>query len=80
MYDRICRNYFPQLPRPVIILGWFCSNSPSRGGGAVAVAYLSRRFYQERFLRLKDSLLQSPVESAALPDLSTPITTPSAVA
>ena len=80
MYDRVCRNYFPELLPSSNHFGLVVLKFAVAGGGAVAAAYLSRRFYEERFLRLKDSLAQSPVESANLPDASTPINTPSAVA
>ena len=80
MYDRICRNYFPQLLPSSYHFGLVVLKFSVAGSGAVAAAYLSRRFYEELFLRLKDSRAQSAVESATLPEASTPITTPSAVA
>jgi peptidoglycan/LPS O-acetylase OafA/YrhL len=65
LYDRVCRAYGPDL-------------LPSRGhfelvvlrfvvGSAVAVvvAYLSRRFFEEPFLRLKETLAWDPAESGA---------------
>jgi peptidoglycan/LPS O-acetylase OafA/YrhL len=57
MYDRICNRYAPQ---------WIPSNGHFElvllrftiaGAGAIAVAYLSRRFFEEKFLRLKDKLV-----------------------
>jgi len=33
------------------------------GAGAIAVAYLSRKYFEERFLRLKDSLVPKSLES-----------------
>jgi peptidoglycan/LPS O-acetylase OafA/YrhL len=80
MYDRICLNYFPQLLPSSHHFGLVVFKFVIAGGGAVAAAYLSRRFYEERFLRLKDSHVQSPVESAALLDPSAPITAASAAA
>jgi peptidoglycan/LPS O-acetylase OafA/YrhL len=78
MYDRICRYYFPQLLPSSNHFGLVVLKFAVAGGGAVAAAYLSRRFYEERFLRLKDSLVQSPAEAPTLCDPSTPITGPSA--
>jgi len=67
MYDRICRNYFPQLipsnGRFALVLLRFIL----AGSAAVAVAYLSRRFFEERFLRLKDSLIPQPSEPVVVP-------------
>src|SRR5581483_3669395 len=60
MYDRFCRHYAP---------GWIPSNGHFglvvwrfvlAGGAAITAAYLSRRFYEEKFLRLKDSLVPRP--------------------
>jgi hypothetical protein len=60
MYDRICRHYAPQ---------WIPSNGHFNlvmlrfaiaGGGAIVAAYLSRRFFEERFLRMKDTLVPRP--------------------
>jgi peptidoglycan/LPS O-acetylase OafA/YrhL len=57
IYDWTCRRYFPQ-PTPssghfeMVLLRF----APGRGG-AIAIAYLSRRFFEERFLRLKDSFV-----------------------
>ncbi len=56
MYDRLCRHYLPQLMPTnghfaLVLLRFILA-----GGGAIGVAYLSRRFFEERFLRLKDSL------------------------
>jgi len=57
IYDRICRHYLPQF-RPssghfaLVVLRFALA-----GGGAIGAAYLSRRFFEERFLRLKDSLV-----------------------
>jgi peptidoglycan/LPS O-acetylase OafA/YrhL len=55
MYDRLCRHYFPQfIPSSghfeLVVLKFIVA-----GGAAVGIAYLSRRFFEEKFLRLKDS-------------------------
>jgi peptidoglycan/LPS O-acetylase OafA/YrhL len=68
MYDRICRHYLPQfIPSNghfVLVLMRFAL----AGGGAIGAAYLSRKFFEERFLRLKDSLVPraSGVEPEAI--------------
>lgn len=67
MYDRICRNYFPQLIPSnghfkLVLLRFVLA-----GGGAVAIAYLSRRFFEELFLRMKDSLLPQPAKPIVVP-------------
>jgi len=54
MYDKLCRNFWPWLqPTPghfgLVVLRFFLA-----GGAAVGVAYLSRKYFEERFLRLKD--------------------------
>jgi|HubBroStandDraft_1064217.scaffolds.fasta_scaffold30524_2 peptidoglycan/LPS O-acetylase OafA/YrhL len=54
MYDKLCRIYWPSLqPTPghfgLIVLRFFLA-----GGAAIGVAYLSRKYFEERFLRLKD--------------------------
>jgi peptidoglycan/LPS O-acetylase OafA/YrhL len=59
MYDRICRHYLPQLiPSSghfeLVLLRFVVA-----GGAAIGAAFLSRRFFEERFLRLKDSLVPS---------------------
>jgi peptidoglycan/LPS O-acetylase OafA/YrhL len=57
IYDRLCRHYLPQfIPSNghfALVLLRFALAS----GGAIGTAYLSRRFFEERFLRLKDSLV-----------------------
>jgi peptidoglycan/LPS O-acetylase OafA/YrhL len=64
MYDRICKHFAPQ---------WIPTNGHFNlvmlrfaiaGGGAIVAAYLSRRFFEERFLRLKDSLVPRRAETS----------------
>jgi peptidoglycan/LPS O-acetylase OafA/YrhL len=60
LYDRFWRRYAPQwIPSSghfsLVLLRFFLA-----GGAAIAVAYISRRFYEERFLRMKDSLVPQP--------------------
>ena len=58
MYDRICRRYAPQWVPSNGHFGLVLLRFTIAGAGAIAVAYLSRRFFEERFLRLKDTLVQ----------------------
>src|SRR5450631_4755576 len=57
MYDRICRHYLPQLIPSNGHFALVLLRFALAGGGAIGAAYLSRRFFEERFLRLKDSLV-----------------------
>ncbi len=57
MYDRICRHYLPQLVPSNFHFELVLLRFLVAGGGAIGVAYLSRRFFEEKFLRLKDSLV-----------------------
>jgi peptidoglycan/LPS O-acetylase OafA/YrhL len=57
MYDRICRTYFNQLVPTdghfdLVVLRFVLS-----GGSAVGVAYLSRKYFEGPFLRMKESLV-----------------------
>ncbi|HXM59998.1 MAG TPA: acyltransferase [Terriglobales bacterium] len=59
MYDRICLRYWPWLLPSnehfeLVVLKFVVA-----GGCAVAAAYLSRKYFEERFLRLKDRLAQN---------------------
>ncbi len=56
MYDRICRHYLPQVIPTNGHFGLVLLRFALAGGGAIGVAYLSRRFFEDRFLRLKDTL------------------------
>jgi len=56
IYDRTCRRYFPYLTPSSGHFELVLLRFALGGGGAIAIAYLSRRYFEERFLRLKDSL------------------------
>jgi len=56
IYDRICRHYLPQFIPSGGHFGLVLLRFALAGGGAIGTAYISRRFFEERFLRLKDSL------------------------
>jgi peptidoglycan/LPS O-acetylase OafA/YrhL len=67
MYDRICRHYLPQLIPSNGHFALVLLRFALAGGGAIGAAYLSRRLFEERFLRLKDSLVpQAPGTEPAL--------------
>jgi peptidoglycan/LPS O-acetylase OafA/YrhL len=53
MYDRICLRHWPAL---IPSNGHLLLRFAVAGGIAIAVAYLSRKYFEERFLRLKDRL------------------------
>jgi peptidoglycan/LPS O-acetylase OafA/YrhL len=57
MYDRILRHYWPGLMPSNGHFELVLLRFAVGGGAAIGVAYVSRRFYEERFLRLKDSLV-----------------------
>jgi len=57
VYDLMCRRYFPSLLPSSGHFALVVLKFALAGGGAIAVAYLSRKYYEERFLRLKDSLV-----------------------
>jgi peptidoglycan/LPS O-acetylase OafA/YrhL len=57
LYDRICRHYLPQLTPSSGHFALVLLRFTLAGGGAIGAAYLSRRFFEEKFLRLKDSLV-----------------------
>ena len=56
MYDRLCRNYCPNLLPSSGHFELALLRFTVAGGAAIGIAYLSRRFFEERFLRLKESL------------------------
>jgi peptidoglycan/LPS O-acetylase OafA/YrhL len=57
MYDLMCRRYLPNLLPSSGHFELVLLRFALAGGGAIAVAYLSRRYFEQRFLRLKDSLV-----------------------
>jgi peptidoglycan/LPS O-acetylase OafA/YrhL len=54
IYDRLCRNYWPWLQPTARHFGLVVLRFVLAGGAAIGVAYLSRKYFEERFLRLKD--------------------------
>jgi peptidoglycan/LPS O-acetylase OafA/YrhL len=60
VYDQICRHYLPQLIPSSHHFALVLLRFSLAGGGAIAAAYLSRRYFEERFLRMKDSLVPQP--------------------
>jgi len=55
LYDLTCRRCFPQLVPSSGHFELVLLRFALAGGSAILIAYLSRRFFEERFLRLKDA-------------------------
>jgi peptidoglycan/LPS O-acetylase OafA/YrhL len=62
VYDLMCRRYFPSLLPSSGHFALVLLKFALAGGGAIVVAYVSRKYYEERFLRLKDSLVPKASE------------------
>ena len=62
IYDWTCRRHFPQLVPSSGHFELVLLRFALGGGAAIAVAYLSRKYFEERFLRLKDSLVPKTPE------------------
>ncbi len=62
IYDSTCRHYFPQLFASSGHFALIFLRFVLAGGAATAAAYLSRRYFEERLLRLKDSLVPTAPE------------------
>jgi peptidoglycan/LPS O-acetylase OafA/YrhL len=75
LYDRFCLRFFPQLVPSSGNFPLICLRFALAVLAAVGVAFLSRKYFEERFLRLKDSLApQMPAseeESARYPQPQT---------
>ena len=61
IYDRICLLYRPSLIPSSDHFELVLLKFALAGGSAVAVAYLSRKYFEERFLRIKDRLVPNAV-------------------
>ena len=70
MYDRICSRYWPGLIPSDQHFTLVLLKAAVAGGGAIGAAYLSRKYFEERFLRLKDRLVVTVVEDVELPTVS----------
>jgi peptidoglycan/LPS O-acetylase OafA/YrhL len=64
MYDRICRRYWPELIPSNGHFSLVVLRFAIGSGCAIGLAVISRKFFEERFLRLKDSFVP---ETAAVP-------------
>jgi peptidoglycan/LPS O-acetylase OafA/YrhL len=62
IYDRFCQDYVPQLVASPRNFALVCLRFALAGGCAVGAAYLSRKYFEERFLRLKNSLAPKSLE------------------
>lgn len=54
LYDKVCRHFWPSLVPSDKHFGLVVLRFAVAGGVAVGVAYLSREYFEERFLKLKD--------------------------
>ena len=61
MYDRICLLYRPGLISSNDHFDLVLLKFALAGGSAVAIAYLSRKYFEERFLLIKDRLAPNAV-------------------
>jgi hypothetical protein len=60
MYDRMCLRYWPGLIPSSDHFELVLLKFALAGGFAVGVAYLSRKYFEERFLQLKNRLAPHP--------------------
>jgi peptidoglycan/LPS O-acetylase OafA/YrhL len=67
IYDWTLRRYFPALLPTSGHFALVLVKFAVAGGAAIAAAYLSRRYFEEQFLRLKDSLVPRPSTLEAKP-------------
>jgi len=67
MYDRICGSYWPSLLPSSGHFEKVILRFAVGGTAAVVAACLSRRFFEEYFLRLKNSLLAEPAVTQSMP-------------
>jgi peptidoglycan/LPS O-acetylase OafA/YrhL len=70
MYDRICLRYWPWLVPSNNHFELVVLKFALGGGFAVAAAYLSRKYFEEPFLRIKDRMARNA--DAELPPWTTP--------
>jgi peptidoglycan/LPS O-acetylase OafA/YrhL len=54
IYAQVCRRYSPMLVPTAGRFDLVVLKFAVAGGGAITAAYLSRRYFEERFLRMKD--------------------------
>jgi peptidoglycan/LPS O-acetylase OafA/YrhL len=59
MYDRICLRYWPWLVPSNNHFELVVLKFAVGGGFAVAAAYLSRKYFEEPFLRIKDRIARN---------------------
>ncbi|MBZ5722027.1 MAG: acyltransferase [Acidobacteriia bacterium] len=67
IYDKLSRYYWPQLQPSDGHFGLVVLRFVVAGGFAIGLAYLSRKYFEETFLRLKDRLTQAPVTELPSP-------------
>jgi len=62
IYDKVTWAYWPQLQPSAGHFGLVMIRFAVAGGAAVGLAYLSRKYYEERFLSLKDRVVPTPLQ------------------
>ena len=65
IYDKCAHAYWPQLEPSAGHFSLVLVRFAVAGGAAVALSYLSRKYYEERFLRLKNRIPSSPLPAPA---------------
>jgi peptidoglycan/LPS O-acetylase OafA/YrhL len=65
VFDNLHRRFFPQIPQYHLNFGVMLGRLAIFGGVAVFVAFVSRRYFEQPFLSLKDRLL-APEPTAAV--------------
>jgi peptidoglycan/LPS O-acetylase OafA/YrhL len=60
VYDRAAHRYWPQLLPSVGHFDLVVLRFAVAGGAAIVLAYLSRKYFEDRFLRLKDRVAATP--------------------
>jgi peptidoglycan/LPS O-acetylase OafA/YrhL len=63
IYDEVCNRYWPQWSAREWHFGLVALRFGIAGLAATGLAYLSRRYYEEAFLRLKDRFASKPTQS-----------------
>jgi peptidoglycan/LPS O-acetylase OafA/YrhL len=62
IYDKLCREFWPILIPTREHFGLVVLRFVVAGGAAVGLAYLSRKYFEERFLRMKDKIITAQAE------------------
>jgi peptidoglycan/LPS O-acetylase OafA/YrhL len=60
VYDRVAHHYWPQLLPSAGRFDLVVLRFAVAGGAAIVLAYLSRKYFEDRFLRMKDRIAATP--------------------